>query len=183
MFEDHCGCYNKLEVALLIKTVSKAGTEDIIVIQKRDMTDILITWFLLKWYYNKVPNTNANWLTTVVRMIWESISQCGLLMHGTILLRCVEFVNLFKNLLLDKYSANVCAECALLTQPCWWYRPPDVQRSATVPSQCLRHVRGTAWRRLSGMHYHWRRSIASWRLYFSCRHLTMIRPSWLYCTV
>ena len=42
--------------------------------------------------------------------------------------------------------------CALLTQPCWWYRPPDAQRSATVLSQWLRHVRGTACRRLSGMH-------------------------------
>ena len=34
--------------------------------------------------------------------------------------------------------------CALLTQPCWWYRPLDVQHSVTVPSQWLRHVRGTA---------------------------------------
>ena len=42
--------------------------------------------------------------------------------------------------------------CALLTQPCWWYRPLDVQHSVTVPSQFLRHVRGTACRRLSGMH-------------------------------
>ena len=42
--------------------------------------------------------------------------------------------------------------CALLTQPCWWYRPPDVQHSVTVPSQWLRHVRETACRRLSGMH-------------------------------
>ena len=73
---------------------------------------------------------------------------------------------------------------ALLTQPCWWsYRPPDVQHSVTVPSQWLRHVRGTACRRLSGMHHHWRRSIASWRLYFTGRHLTMTRRSWLYCTV
>ena len=43
--------------------------------------------------------------------------------------------------------------CALLTQPCWWYRPPDVQHSVTVPSHWLRHVRGTACRRLSGMHH------------------------------
>jgi len=28
--------------------------------------------------------------------------------------------------------------CALLIQPCWWYRPPDVQHSVTVPSQLLR---------------------------------------------
>ena len=42
--------------------------------------------------------------------------------------------------------------CALPTQPCWWYRPLDVQHSVTVPSQWLRHVRGTACRRLSGMH-------------------------------
>ena len=42
--------------------------------------------------------------------------------------------------------------CALLTQPCWWYRLPDVQHSVTVPSQWLRHMRGTACRRLSGMH-------------------------------
>ena len=27
---------------------------------------------------------------------------------------------------------------------CWWYRPPNVQHSVTVPSQWLRHVRGTA---------------------------------------
>ena len=57
--------------------------------------------------------------------------------------------------------------CALLTQPCLWYRPPDVQHSVTVPSQWLQHVRGTACRRLSGMHRRWRRSVASWRLYFS----------------
>ena len=30
--------------------------------------------------------------------------------------------------------------CVLLTQPCWWYRPPDVQHSVTVPSKWLRHV-------------------------------------------
>ena len=72
---------------------------------------------------------------------------------------------------------------ALLTQPCWWYRPLDVQHSVTVPFQWLRHVRGTACRRLSGMHRRWRRSVASWRLYFSGRRLTMIRRSWLYCTV
>jgi len=30
--------------------------------------------------------------------------------------------------------------------------PPDVQRSATVPSQWLQYLRGTACRRLSGMH-------------------------------
>ena len=42
--------------------------------------------------------------------------------------------------------------CVLLTPPCWSYRPPDVQRSAIVPSQWLRRVRGTACRRLSGMH-------------------------------
>ena len=69
------------------------------------------------------------------------------------------------------------------TQPCRWYRPPDVQRSATVPSQWHRHVHGTACRRRSGMHRRWRRSVASWRLYFSGRRLTMTRRSWLYCTV
>jgi len=46
--------------------------------------------------------------------------------------------------------------CVLLTQPCWWYRLPDVQHSVTVLSQWLyiyrRHVRGTACRRLLGMH-------------------------------
>ena len=73
--------------------------------------------------------------------------------------------------------------CAMLTQPCWWYRPLDVQHSVTVPSQWLRHVRGTACCRLSGMHRRWRRSVASWRLYFSGRRLTMTRRSWLYCTV
>ena len=30
--------------------------------------------------------------------------------------------------------------CILLTQPCWWCRPPDIQCSATMPSQWLRHV-------------------------------------------
>ena len=34
-----------------------------------------------------------------------------------------------------------------------------------------------------GMHRRWRRSVASWRLYFSGRRLTMTRRSWLYCTV
>ena len=51
-----------------------------------------------------------------------------------------------------------------LTQPCWRYRPPDVQHSVTVPSQWLRHVRGTTCRHLSGMHRRWRRSVTSWRL-------------------
>ena len=73
--------------------------------------------------------------------------------------------------------------CTLLTQPCWWYRPPDVQHSVTVPSQWLRRVRGTACRRLSGMHRRWRRSVANWRLYFSGRRLTMTGRSWPYCTV
>ena len=67
----------------------------------------------------------------------------------------------------------------VMTQPCWWYRPPDVQRSATVPSQWLRHVPGTACRRLSGMHRRWRRSVANWRLYF----FVVVWRSWLYCTV
>jgi len=44
-------------------------------------------------------------------------------------------------------------------------------------------ARGTACCRLSGMHRRWQRSVASWRLYFSGRRLTMIRRSWLYCTV
>ena len=70
-----------------------------------------------------------------------------------------------------------------VTQPCWWYRPPDVQRSATVPFQWPRHVRGTACRHLSGMHRRWRRSVANWRQYFSGRHSTMVRRSWFYCTV
>ena len=59
----------------------------------------------------------------------------------------------------------------------------DVQHSVTVSSQWLRHVRGTACRRLSGMNRRWRRSVTSWRLYFSGRRLTMTRRSWLYCTV
>jgi len=50
------------------------------------------------------------------------------------------------------YDMTLDVVCALLTQPCWWYRPPDVQHSVTVHSQWLRHVRGTACRRLSGMH-------------------------------
>ena len=80
-------------------------------------------------------------------------------------------------------TSTLDAVCALLTQPCWWYRPRDVQHSVTVPSQWLRHVRGTACRRLSVMHRRWRRSVASWKLYFFGRPLTMIRRSWLYCTV
>ena len=80
-------------------------------------------------------------------------------------------------------TSTLVVVCALLTQPCWWYRPPDAQHSVTVPSHWLRHVRGTACCRLSGMHRRWWRSVASWRLYFSGRHLTMIRRSWLYCTV
>ena len=67
---------------------------------------------------------------------------------------------------------------ALLT-----HRPPDVQHSMTMPFRWLQQVRGTACRRLSGMHRRWRRSVASWRLYFSGRPSTMIRRSWLYCTV
>jgi len=51
--------------------------------------------------------------------------------------------------------------------------PPDVQCSATVPSQWLWHVRETACC-LSGMHRRWRRSIASWRRYFFGRRLTII---------
>ena len=47
--------------------------------------------------------------------------------------------------------------------------------------QWLRHVRGTACRRLSGMHRRWRRSVASWSI--SGRRLTMTRRSWMYCTV
>ena len=85
--------------------------------------------------------------------------------------------------LLRTYNVALDVVCALLTQPCWWYRLPDVQQSMTVPPQWLRHVRRTACRRRSGMHRRWRRSVASWRLYFSGRRLTMTRRSWLYCTV
>jgi len=49
-------------------------------------------------------------------------------------------------------TSTLDALCALMTQPCWWYRPPDVQHLVTVPSQWLQHVRGTACRHLSGMH-------------------------------
>jgi len=73
--------------------------------------------------------------------------------------------------------------CVLLTEPSWWYHPPDVQRSVTVPSQWLRHVRGTACNRLSRMHHRWLRSVTSWIPHFSGRRLTMTRRSWLYCTV
>jgi len=44
-------------------------------------------------------------------------------------------------------------------------------------------MHGTACHRLSGMHRRWRLFIASWRLHFFCRRLTMTRQSWLYCTV
>ena len=50
------------------------------------------------------------------------------------------------------WTSDVDVVCVLLTQPCWWYRPLDVQHSVTVPSQWLRHVRGTACRRLPGIH-------------------------------
>jgi len=55
--------------------------------------------------------------------------------------------------------------CTLLTQPCWWYRPSDVQHSVTVPSQWLRHVRGTACHRLSGMHRRWWTKLATRQLF------------------
>ena len=45
--------------------------------------------------------------------------------------------------------------CALLTRPCWWYRPPYHTIRSTLGDHAfpwLRHVRGTACRRLSGMH-------------------------------
>jgi len=79
-------------------------------------------------------------------------------------------------------TSNINVVCVLLTQPCWWYCPPDVQHTVTVPSQWLWHVRGTTCHRLSGMHCRWRRSVSSWRLYFSSRRLTMIRRSWLFST-
>jgi len=66
------------------------------------------------------------------------------------------FMEQRRRTLLDAFSGHLTSTldvvCALLTQPCWWYRPPDVQRSATVPFQWPRHVRGTACRHLSGMH-------------------------------
>ena len=35
-------------------------------------------------------------------------------------------------------TSTLDAVCVLLTQPCWWYRPPDVQHSAT-------HASARAW--------------------------------------
>ena len=49
-----------------------------------------------------------------------------------------------RRVVLRRRNTVVGGKCALLTQPCWWYRPLDVQHSVTVPSQWLRHVRGTA---------------------------------------
>jgi len=42
--------------------------------------------------------------------------------------------------------------CVLLTQSCRWYHPPDIQGSVTVPSQWLRHMRGTALEVLAEVH-------------------------------
>jgi len=64
-----------------------------------------------------------------------------------------------------------------------WTPLVESSGASHIPPQWLRHVRGTACRRLSGMHRSWRRSVASWRLYFFGRRSTMIRRSWLYCTV
>jgi len=63
-----------------------------------------------------------------------------------------------------------------LSFPLPLFRP---QRSTLgdLAFQWLRHLRGTVCRRLSGMHRRWRRSVASWRLYFSSRRLTMTRRS------
>ena len=95
------------------------------------------------------------------------------------------FLTYRRRTLLRAFSGHLTSTlvCALLTQPCWWYRPRDVQHSVIMPSQWPRHVRGTACRRLSGMHCRWRHSVASWRLYFFGRRLTLIRRSWFYCTV
>ena len=42
-------------------------------------------------------------------------------------------VNKDECIILLRTSNDVDVVCALLTQPCWWYRPPDVQHSVTVP--------------------------------------------------
>ena len=44
--------------------------------------------------------------------------------------------------------------------------PPDIQHSVIVPSEWLRHVRGTACQHLSGMHCRWLHFVAIWRLLF-----------------
>jgi len=70
--------------------------------------------------------------------------------------RTAVFMEQRRRTLLGAFSGHLMsildAVCVLLTQPCWWYRSTHVQRSAIVPSQWLRHVRGTAYRRLSGTH-------------------------------
>jgi len=58
---------------------------------------------------------------------------------------------------------------------CWLSHAGGTVHQTFNTQQWLWHVRGTACRRLSGMHRRWRRSVASWRLYFSGRHSTMIR--------
>ena len=83
----------------------------------------------------------------------------------------VTLTALFSKLSNSNFSGHL--TLSALHWPSWWYRPPDVQHSVTVLSQWLRHVRGTACHHLSGMHRRWRRSVVSWRLYFSGRRLTV----------
>jgi len=68
---------------------------------------------------------------------------------------------------------------------CWHsHAGGTVHQTFNAQRPCLHlHVRGTACRRPSRMHRRWRRSVVNWRLYFPSRRLTMIRRSWLYCTV
>jgi len=74
-------------------------------------------------------------------------------------------------------TSTVDAVCVLLTQPCGWYRPPDVQHSVTVPSQWLRAF-GTCVEQPAVVCQEC--TVAD---DYSGRRLTMTRRSWLYCTV
>jgi len=84
-----------------------------------------------------------------------------------------------------KLLYTVSVVCALPTQPCWCYRPPDVQHSA---DRAFPVASARAWNSLPSFVRH-APSLTTLRRelktvgYFSSRHLTMTRRSWLYCTV
>ena len=44
------------------------------------------------------------------------------------------FMEQRRRTLLRHLTSTLDVVCALLTQPCWWYRPPDIQYSVTMPS-------------------------------------------------
>jgi len=146
---------------------------------KLNWTKLIRNWFRVFFFKNQTKIKNL-FCTSLPVMLLHAILP-GTLIHPPSA-SCI-FTNHCCNVMFIHLMSILDAVCVLLTQPCWSYRPPNVQRSAFVPSQWLRHVRGTACHRMSGMHRRWRRSVASWRPYFFGRRLTLTRRSWLYCTV